>query len=190
MEKYDLRIRIDFEVNSLYDLAYLSVDIYQLIVFCELLEDDKVEDELKIFLDNLNSLHRYSKSLIRFREKVKIVHLKDGSMEIFVGEVTELTKLILPFISAYVVNKIRLNKEKVTFEIESDDYELNLLFDELKQGYYGLEEEKWFDWLQDILKSRGYSVEVVNKDCYKVIKGYGRRIVKTIPKNIKPHSDE
>lgn len=179
-----MKIHFNFEVNSLYDLAYISVDLYQLIVFCELLEDE--HDGLKVFLESPGSINRYNKELRKYREKIRVVHLQDGSIEIFIDGLKELTKIVISFLATYIMNENRTSKEKIRFEIEAEDKYLNELFDELKNGYYGLKEEDWFEWLHDLLIKKGYSVEIINEDCYRVIKKYGKRMLKTVPKKIKP----
>lgn len=78
-------------------------------------------------------------------------------------------------------------KEEVTFEISSDDKYLQKLIEEVGQGYYGLE-DNGLKWLLNQLEGKGYSIEVIQKDVYrinKVINKYEKRITRTIKKYIK-----
>ncbi|KYZ76895.1 hypothetical protein AXX12_18505 [Anaerosporomusa subterranea] len=191
MREDTIRIRFDFGVNSLYDLGYFSVDIYHLIVFCELLEK---EYENSQFLEEIFfspswgfRLTRNAKVLREFRHKAKIVHLQDGSIELVIAGIGAIASIVVPIMLHLVQEKSRRSDERIIFEVNSDDYEVNRLIDEVQKGYYGFD-EAGVEWLLDTLSRWNYDVRVQSKDVYKiskVLQGIERRMVRTIPKYTK-----
>ncbi|OBR91577.1 hypothetical protein CLRAG_29410 [Clostridium ragsdalei P11] len=187
--KPKLRIHLDFGDNSLYDLGYLSIDIYQLIVFSRLIEDNDRHSLEKYFYGSRRSfmLTRNSSILKKYRNSANVEHMEDGSIVIDIAQVGLVATIIVPFVAMYVQEQIKKYSEEVTFEINSQDKQLQKIIEEVGQGYFGLEDEG-LKWLLNMLENRGYSIEVINKDVYrinKVMTNYQRRIVRTIKKYIK-----
>lgn len=186
--KSKLRIHIDIRNNSLYDLGYLAIDIYHLIVFSKLIEDcDEYSLETYFYAPKRGFMLTRERNILReYRSSANIEHMEDGSIVIDISQVGLIATIIVPFVALYVEKRIKEKNEDITFEISADDKELQRLIEEVGKGYYGLEDEG-LTWLLNILEERGYSIEVINKDIYrinKVMTNYQKRIVRTIKKSI------
>ena len=181
-----LKVRFGFPTNSLYDLAYLSLDLYQLIVFCELLEQNDWKSISNFYQDSRSfALTRNSRVLLDFSKKVELKTIREGSIELIIAGVGVLASIIVPFVANSVTQKTRIKNERITFEISSEDNKLNQLIDEFGYGYFGRGEDA-IKWLFETLNRKGYSLHIVSDNAYiitKTIERYEQRIIKIIKKN-------
>lgn len=188
MKKYVMKLRFDFGVNSLYEIGYLLIDIYHLVVFSELLEQQNFKTLDDLFFEPRRGyvLTRNNEILTEFRNSAKVEHIRDGCVEIVIGGLGVVASTIIPFVVAKVQDNARRREERITFEIDADDQELRNLIEGVGQGYYGFEEDGT-RWLLKTLANRGYNIEVQNQDVYKITKvlnNISKRMVKVIPKHI------
>lgn len=184
-ESKNLRIKFDLGANSLYDLAYLSLDIYHLIVFCELLQPKDIEALEKMYYNpRMYSLTRYNRILQEFSKKAEVKDVKNGSIELVVAGVSTIAAIVVPFIAVSVQRKMNREDARLIFEISAEDEVLSRLIDEVGQGYYGRGEDG-INWLLQVLAQRGYILEILGENAYKISKvldRYEQRIIKTIKK--------
>lgn len=184
-----LKIHFDLGENTLYELGYLSIDIYQLIVFCNLLEENDIGSLENYFYNPKSNftLTRNSTILKKYKHVAKIVHLQDGSVELFLAGVGALAKIVMPMIANKIQQRSNRYSQEVTFNISTNDIYLEQCIDDVSNGAYGFEDEG-LKWLLNVLRLRGYSVEAVNRDVYRVEKvfdAYEQRMTKIIKKYVK-----
>lgn len=187
-KKYELTLRFDFGNNSLFDLGYISIDIFHLIVFSELIQNNEFDKMERFFINNKNpfSLTRDSVFLKSFRDQALIKSVRNGSIEIIISEVSLVATVLIPYIIYKLQKRDNHKSQKYYFEVNSNDTELNILIDRFKEGYYGRGDES-IQWLFNTLNNRGYDISIRGMNSFainKVIERYERRIVKIID-NIK-----
>lgn len=185
-QRYDLKVHFSTEDNSLFELGYISIDLFHLTVFAELLEneDNYNLDKLFFYPKRGYLLTRNSPILNEYKDIVKIKNLKDGSIEIVLSGLSLTAAIIMPIVAVKVQENIRRESERITFEISAEDPQLSTLIDDFSRGDFGHAEDD-FNWLLDTLGQLGYNVQIIAQDIYrvsKIIKGYERRIVKTLKK--------
>jgi len=184
--KNELTIRFDSEINSIYEIGYLLVDIYQIIVFSEELENKNYNFLEKHFTEKKRKyVARNSSVLKKLRESAKIKTVKPGSVEIILAGVGIFATIIVPFI----INQININRTKknetITFEINSNDKYINNMIRMTQDGYFG--EDGW-KYLLERLSEKNYDISALSENTFRILdvsKAFCKRMVKVIPKQTK-----
>lgn len=182
-----LTIKYSFREKTFYDLAYFTTDLYQLIVFCELINKNDKES-LDIYFYSPKHpyiLNRYSKILLKYKNNILIDKIGSSDIQISLEGLSKLSIALISIFLFGVKEAISHYKEKVTFEISCGDKKINKIIEYAEKGDLGSGEEmmkNMFKWME----KSGYSVEVKGNDVYKISKvldKYEKRIVRTIRKH-------
>lgn len=185
-ENIEMTVKFDFgnENNSLFDLGYIAIDLYHLIVFSELLENngDKEIESLFLNKNNLYSITRESTLLKKYRDRAIVKSVRNGSIELVIAGVS----VVAPIIASYIIYKKQKKdleeSHRYYFEISTNDEELNKLLNDFKAGYYGKGIDS-LQWLLDSLSNRGYDITMNGNNAFvikRVVERYERRMVKIL----------
>lgn len=180
MKNNTMKVKIDMEELSVYELGYLTVDISQLLVFCKLLEERDNELLNKSFFnDNPFRLTRDSKVLKDYAYDFEVVDINKGCIEIIIGGVGAAATVIMPF----VMHEVKKRNSKYKFLIDSTDKDLKDLLDAFEKIKKKGEDEENLKWLMEMLHYRGYDIDISPDNIYKIQKVigiYARRIERII----------
>lgn len=166
MKKTNMRIKIDIEGLSIYDLAYLSVDITHLLVFCRLL-DERNNDLLEENFYNTKAfgLTRSSRVLKEYSKNLEIIDIRKGCIEIVIAGAGVSASILMPFI----MNKIKKNNKKYRFLVDFEDSDLQGLLDNFESIKEKGEDDESLKWLMEMLNHRGkYNLEICPDNIYKI----------------------
>ncbi len=179
----ELRIYFGGSLANLYDVGYLSTDIYQLIAFSELVVNREDLEMERWFGDRARPFNRYASIFDKYRKSSEIKEAKGGSLELAVSVASLATSIIVPLAMMY------LQKEKggiyspyLTFEISARDQRVQQLIHMFGEGNFGHGPQA-IDALFSALRERGYNVELRSSDAYvihNVLERYSQRMIKTI----------
>lgn len=177
----ELVIKLCFDTTSLYDIAYLFTDIYQLIIYAELVEKNeyKVLEDI-FYTPRFPYITRYIQLLRDNTEKALVTKIEKGSIEFYISVASFLATILVPLVMAHVKKQV----PDITFEISAGDKELSNLLERMSDASDGITEAT-LKWLFHHLGKRGYSVEIISEDIYRitqVLNRYERRLIKTFRK--------
>ncbi|TVX95188.1 hypothetical protein [Cohnella terricola] len=185
---YELTLKFDLGENSLYDLGYLSIDIYHLIVFSELLERRDSEGIDMVYnssrVKSRFPLTREDNVLKNFRNKAIIKSVRNGSIELTIAGLSLISSIIVPFIIYKLQKRDLRSDQNYLFEVNANDRDLNHIIDSFRDGYYGRGPSS-INWLFDILSRNGYDISFGGTDQFvirKVLERYENRIIKIVEK--------
>ena len=150
-----LRVYFGAEISNLYDLGYLSIDLYQLIVFSELMQEGDHEQIDKWFGENTRSLNRNASGIKAYRKVSEIREAKNGSLELFVAIGSLLTSIIVPLVQTYMQRN--LGSRQVAFEIGVDDQNIQQALRTYANGTFGTGPQS-LEMLFAALGQLGYSI--------------------------------
>jgi len=178
-----MKIRIEIENFSMYELGYLSVDLAQLLFFCVLLADRDYEKLYKYFGDEDNyqqyRLTRNSGEFKEYSRRIEILEVNKGSIEYLLQNAPALISLILAVISI----KVAIKTKEYKFYYDIQDVNIDELLDTFEGNKKsGLDTEQ-YNWLVGMLNHRGYKIEVSSHDIYlidKVTDQYAKRFERII----------
>lgn len=172
------------ETVSIYHSSYLTLDLYQFAVFCELLNDERYEDFEKFYVTRRRPLHRNLKIFDQYISNYPILEISRSSLSIILTAGCLVSSVLMPVLGVYISRYLKEHSREIKFEIKADDDELQKLIEEYDKGYYG-KGDQGLDWLFQTLSKRGYNISIKAEDIYKinmVLDKYSQRIVKTIRK--------
>jgi len=181
------KIKVYFggDLANLYEVGYLSVDLFQLITFSDLIEQGDIDKAKDYFGEKPKPINRYS-SLYRKRKTTsEIADVKKGSLELIIAGVTLSAAIIMPLVQIAAQKYFDYRNANVQFQISPDDLSLKRIIDAYAKGDFGRGQEG-LDTLFAILERRDYDVRILAENTYiieHVIDKYSKRIVKTVNKN-------
>jgi len=170
----------------MYDLGYVSTDLYQLLAFSELLEDEDFENIEKYYGEKARPFNRYISVLEKYKKESTIVDVKNGSIELLVENAPLIAAIIMPLVALKVQSYFAEQNREIQFELSPEDQGLKRIIDAYSEGEFG-DGQEGLDLLFSILENRNYSVTITAQDAYAiehVIEKYAKRIVKTIDKHM------
>jgi len=177
-----LRIYFGTELANLYDVGYLTTDLYQLFTFSEMLERPDRELTERWFGSNARPFNRYAGVLDKFRRSSEIREAKKGSLELIVAVGSLLTSIIVPLAVIYVQRN--LGTRQVAFEVSVDDPNIESALRTYANGTFGTGQQG-LEMFFSALKQLNYSIRLQAQDAYlidDVLNRYAQRMVKTIDK--------
>lgn len=179
----ELRIYFGDDVANLYDVGYLSTDIYQLIAFAELVDRKQDKDIERWFGDEARPFNRYATVLDKYRQSSGIREAKGGSLELVVAVSSLISSIVVPLVVVYVQRQLDgQNSRTISFEISVKDGRLQQLITMFAEGHFG-QGPRAIEGLFQALRDRGYNVTLRASDAYVIddtLHRYSRRMVKTI----------
>ena len=101
----ELQIRFGGALANLYDVGHLTVDLYQLIAFAELLEQKDDVTIQRWYGDKARPFNRYALPLEKYRESSRIRDAKAGSLDLVVSVASLLSSVIVPLVVLYLQNE-------------------------------------------------------------------------------------
>lgn len=186
MSKQDIKIYFGTEMANLYDLGYITTDLYQIFAFSDLLEQNETEKVEKYFGEKSRPFNRYLTVLDKYKKDSSIVDVKKGSIELLVANAPLLAAIIMPLVAIKVQSHFTEKGRQIQFELSPTDPSLKRIMDSYAAGEFGNGREG-LEVLFSILEQREYSVSLTGPDAYSiehVVDKYAQRIVKTIDKNM------
>jgi hypothetical protein len=180
----ELKIYLDTNKNTLFDLGWFLIDINQLLIICSMAENKKF-DYINRNLSNPNYLSSRPR-IKEHSEGYKIKHIRNGSIELIVVGVGALATIIMPILAVYVQEKLGKYNERITFSIESSEYyKVSEIIDSFRYSQ-GFNEPKNLNSLFESLLRKGYNVQAISDNMYDITKTldkYCNHMVKIIYKN-------
>lgn len=177
----ELRIYYGGELANLYDVGYLSTDIYQLIAFSELLSQHKDNEVERWFGIGARPFNRYATVLEKYRRSSDIREARSGSLELVIASATLISSVIVPLIAIYIQKRLETPKS-ISFEVSVKDPRLQHLLNMFAEGAFG-HGARGIDQLFKELQERGYNVTLRANDAFVIhgtLEKYAQRMVRTI----------
>jgi hypothetical protein len=180
----ELRIYFGGKLANLYDVGYLSVDLYQLIAFGELIEQGDDAAIESWFGEKARPFNRYASVLEKSRESSRIQRAREGSLELVIAVGSLLSSIIVPLVVMYLQRGAdqRAPQQEANFEVSVNDPRLQHILTMYGQGQFG-QGAAGLERLFRELRERGYDVRLRGRDAYvidDVLRRYSKRIVRTV----------
>ncbi len=175
-----ITVHFGSEIANLYDIGYLSTDIYQIFAFSQLLEENKRTEVKRWFGEKARPFNRYAPVLEKRKRTAEITEVRNGSVELAVATGSLLTSIIVPLAIIYVQRA--MDAPVISFEVSIDDQEIQKALNAYAQGTFGAG-AKALDLLFAALRQLGYDVKLQGQDAYiidDVLQRYSRRMIRTI----------
>lgn len=169
----------------MYELGYFSTDLYQLIVFSELMQNERFSLIDENFLSSSQNfiMTRNNYLLREFRNRAQIKSINNGCIELVIAGVSCMATIIVPCL-IYRLQAKKNKSQEIFFEISTNDSELNEFLYEFNKGHYGKGSEG-LTWLFKRLEEKGYSVTSSGEHVFnieRIIERYEKRTIKLINK--------
>lgn len=179
------RVEIYFggDLVHLYEVGYLTTDLYQLNTFGGLIEERNERILDKFFGEKPVPINRFAGIRPKEVPRSEIVEVKPGSITLIAGA-TLASSIIMPLVAIYVKKWYERRDQVVQFEISPQDPVLRQLLDMYDQGQFGFDDDSLRTLFRN-LQNRGYDVRILTDNSYRienVVKRYAGRMVKTINK--------
>lgn len=182
----EVKIKFESKAKSLFDLAYVSLDLNQILVFGELLNDEKYDEMKNMYLEKGPfKLTRQSKILRQYSKNIQVVSIREGSIEIILTGISILSTAIITYLGTKINRELAKIDEELIFEVNPKDQYLNELIEKYEKGDFGKNKES-LNWLIEFLSHKGYSTEVITDNAFrikKVMDEYEKKIIKIISKH-------
>ena len=179
----EVRVYFGGQIANLYDIGYLSTDLYQLIAFSELIDQKEDKDIERWFGDKSRPFNRYASVLDKYRKSSEISEARGGSLEIVVQVAALISSIVIPLVAVYIqLQNSHAVNNSVSFEISVKDPRLQHLLELFREGHFGRGAEA-IDSLFQALKERGYDVELRSGDAFVIhdtLQKYSQRMVRTM----------
>lgn len=186
MNKQDIKIYFGTEMANLYDLGYITTDLYQIFAFSDLLEQKESEKVEKYFGEKSKPFNRYLTVLDKYKKDSSIVDVKKGSIELLLANAPLIAAVVMPLVAIKVQSYFAEKGRQIQFELSPADPALKRIMDSYEAGDFG-DGRDGLDTLFSVLQQRNYSVSLTGQDAYSiehVVDKYAQRIVKTIDKHV------
>jgi hypothetical protein len=179
----ELRIYFGGDIANLYDVGYLSTDIYQLIAFSELIDQKQDNEIRRWFGEKPRPFNRYASVLDKYRRSSDIREAKGGSLELVVAVASLVSNIVVPLVALYVQQQQdEKHPPMVSFEISVRDVRLQQVLNMFSEGYFG-QGPQAIEALFQALRDRGYNVVLRANDAYVIhdtLKRYAQRMIRTM----------
>jgi hypothetical protein len=180
-----LSIRFSDALANLYDIAYLTLDIYQVIAFAEALrENDRVAIS-RWFGKAPTPLTRNSRVLTKRTTQATITDVHRGSIVFDVNGTDLLVQILLYLLTIYVARRDAAHSAdhaEEMFSVGVNDPVVTKALDLYRIGQFGTGPDA-LEKLSEHLAARGRSIEPLGAHAYKidrVLRRYSIRILHTI----------
>lgn len=181
----EIKIKFESKAKSLFDLAYVSLDLNQILVFGELLNDQKYDEVEKMYLEKGSfKLTRQNEILRKYSENIKVISIREGSIEIILTGMSILSAAIITYLGIIINRKLAKEDEELIFEVNPKDQYLIEFLEKYEKGDFG-KDNKSLNWLIEFLSNKGYSTEIISGNAFrikKVMDKYEEKIIKIISK--------
>lgn len=188
--KNDNEIQIYFgkECSNLYTLGYVSADLFQLLAFCEMIDNEDFINLNKFFpSEGPRSffLTRYSKIVTERIKGSQVSEVKNGSIEVILASASLAAAIIMPIVAILVERELARRNKTVTFNISTSDQNLQYFLNRYKLGIYGQGIEGRNRFFEE-LGNNNFRVTAINQDTFDIenlTRYYTSRIAKTLHMN-------
>ncbi|EOV6289239.1 TPA: hypothetical protein N2898_004556 [Vibrio parahaemolyticus] len=190
----DLRVKLNVDDPTLYELSFFSLDLLRLNVVSSLIEeaqDDSKESKL-VTAKNIDKTYLNRASLGSFYKKnskdIQVKEFKEGSIELVIAGTTLAASIIVPSILYYLNKRDNEGNEMVNFTIDSNDQQIAEFLNEVSNRNFGSFDE-CFEFIRQTLVRRGYNFEAISDNTYKALKANSSRLedviltTRRIPRN-------
>ena len=174
------------ELARLYEIGYITTDLYQLAALSDLIESDRGEKIDQFFGPKPAPINRFSNLTNKERTRSEIIHVREGSVELVVAVAGVTAAVLMPLVSIEVNRRLRRQGINVEFEISPSDQNLKRILAAYEDRVFGGGNDG-LELLFAILRERGYNVTIAGPNQYRIqhaVNRYANRIVKTIKKNM------
>jgi len=186
-DNINLKLRLTSENHTIYDLAYILVDINQLLIISKLTELEYFDKINHYFLEG-RFLTRDS-SIMKFSDKYEIVDIKKNCIELVISGMSLTATVIFGIVNLYLKRSERIKNEKnekIFFSIDKD------IFDKVSNiinEHHEINELNNLDGLIKKLRLYGYFTDIKERDFFIItesIEKTVKRMVKIVYPNRKP----
>lgn len=171
---------------GLYDIAYTLVDLHHVLLTGNLLDsffqtDVDSSEEIMQYLSTRGSiLTRFEDITHAQKDLIRIKQVNGGSIELVLLGISAFSALFVPFVLRNLDR--RSNRQRIYFDIRTDDKELQEFLDKYKDDH-AKPAQRQYDWLLDTLAKKGYNVSKIQENLIaidRIAETYNTRILKTI----------
>jgi hypothetical protein len=175
-------IKISFgdRLSNLYDVGYLTVDVFQLISFAEALAEGDRKAVARWFGENARPFNRYAAILEKRAQKSRIIDFRRGSVYFYVEVASSLAACICALLTPYIQHRLDNNRNE--FSIEMDDLIVQRAIEAFRAGAFGKGSEA-IDNLSEYLAKNDRSLLPLGRNAYainRVLQRYSSRVVRTL----------
>lgn len=180
----DLRVRLNVEEPTLYELSFFSLDLLRLNVVSSLVDEAQSDSGSKLFsaknidrtYQNRSSLGSYYK---KHKKDIQVKEFKEGSIELVIAGIGVAASVIVPTIFYYLNKKNHEEDQMVNFTVDSQDAEINRFLAEVQNRSFGSFDD-CFNFIRQTMISRGYSFEAISDNTYKALKANSDRLEEVV----------
>lgn len=186
MSKQSIEIYFGSEIANLYDLGYITTDLYQIFAFSDLLEKKDSAKVEKYFGDKARPFNRYLTAFEKYKKESSIVDVQKGSIQLLIDNAPLIAAIVMPIIAIRVQSYFTEKNKEIKFELSPKDKGLKKIMNAYAKGDFGSGNDG-LQTLFSVLEARNYSVSISADDAYAiehVVDKYSQRIVKTIDKHM------
>lgn len=163
----DFEIYIEVEKPSLFELSYLTMDLFNLSILGSVIQNNELEklDELYFGRGYFSFPSRFvaNEYILNNHKQIELKKLSIGSIEIILPALSLVSSIIVPFII-----HSRSQERFININFNSKDPVVKQILNDLEAGYYGTHFDDRFAYMVEQLASRGYSIEMVSQKLYKI----------------------
>lgn len=176
----DLKIKMNVEAPTLYELSFFSLDLLRLNFISTLIEEAQLSEKSKLITSkNIDRIYQNRSSLANYylknKKSIEVKEFNEGSIELVIAGVSVTAAIVIPIVLHYLNQKNYQNNQMVNFTVDSEDSDILLLLEEIGRKNFGSFEES-FDFIEQTLLRRGYSFEAISDNTFKAIKANTNRI--------------
>lgn len=175
-----LQLHYKDRLANLYDVGYLSVDLFQLIAFAQALEaGDKAQLD-RWYGEKAHAFNRFAGILVQNVEKSRIIDARPGSVHFEIAVAGILVPVVCTLLNVYLQH--HLDNRDCQFTIESNDPVARRALDMYSRGMFGRGPEA-IEKLSEHLANRSRSLTALGDNAYlvdQVLQRYAHRIVRTV----------
>jgi len=185
---HSLTVYFGEDYANLYTIGYVSSDIFQLLIFCELLQKGDKETVRKLYSRDSYRPYGFNRYNRVFKDNIKISKISDvkkGSVELIIAEATLAAAIIIPIVVVFLQNFMNQRNQRLTFNVNPNDIRLHNLINLYELGHFGNGREGLNEFFRELVRN-GYNVQALGQDVYTIeyiANLYARRIARTLRMN-------
>lgn len=177
----DLRVKLNVDEPTLYELSFFSLDLLRLSVVSTLVDEAQIDASKSILVSskNIDKTYQNRSALATYYKKhkkdIQVKEFKEGSIELVIAEASFAASIIVPTLLYYLNKRDQQNNQVINFTVDSEDNEINRFLAEVQNLNFQSFDD-CFEFIRRKMIQRGYSFEAISDNTYKALKANTDRL--------------
>jgi len=177
-EKCAVKVQLTSHRNSVYKLAYILVDVNQLLIISKLIEEKKY-DIIEMNFVKKRFISRYS-TIMNLGDEYEITDISSNCITLIIAGINTIAMIVLGIANLYFQKKNinRSDQPNIIFQIDNDFFDTVSRIIDRHIENHGIDALDDINGLLGVLRLNGYLTDFSERDTYIISKGIEKTVAR------------